>query len=537
MTTGASRRLWAIAVLVGAATMTRSVGAQNFSGGDPALLAAAEQARRDSAIFWTGRELPGRWATPCPIVVSNADARDRQSGSGKTTFQIAEGEVFGWRMTVAGSREEILSDVIPHEVDHMVRASLVRRSIPRWLDEGCAALRESRASQERLRSIVSQQRDFTLTETFLNAREYPADPQQLSQVYGVGFSLVEFLLEREGPETLLQLQTQNGNLTAGLQELYRLSPAALDDAWKAWFHARHAATESSESTARDVRRRFTCDCRQPPPNLLTIYSASWCGPCRRFWRDLETNTNFRLALLSRFHLHWVDCDRDWRPPNSGPLRALPTFVHGEGRIEGYEGPDWLLAQLSGLSVTDDPEVTDAPPAAPPAVLPPPDPPVDSAVNAEDPVEKPSPGQAALRAAARTAPIVLTALQMLGLIGGTVATGGLGGAAIAVLAARVGARRAAGRSPVRTGKEAERLVTVRAPFPRYLDETRELLELRQTEGRVAALDALRGMFLDDEAAKVMADGDASTQAAVRRLLGAIDERVGDVAPLATKADVL
>src|SRR5690606_3969509 len=125
------------------------------------------------------------------------------------------------------------------------------------------------------------------------------------------------------------------------QELYGLTPEALDGEWKEWFHARNAAAKSSQSTARDAHRPFTCDCRQPPANLLTIYTASWCGPCRRFWRDLETDANFREALLSRFHLHWVDCDRDQRPPKSGgPIRALPTFVHGEQRIEGYEGPEW-----------------------------------------------------------------------------------------------------------------------------------------------------------------------------------------------------
>ncbi|MCA9055726.1 MAG: hypothetical protein KDA75_17930, partial [Planctomycetaceae bacterium] len=35
--------------------------AGNFTGDDPGIVAAADQARRDSALFWSGADLPGRW--------------------------------------------------------------------------------------------------------------------------------------------------------------------------------------------------------------------------------------------------------------------------------------------------------------------------------------------------------------------------------------------------------------------------------------------------------------------------------------------
>lgn len=71
-----------------------------------------------------------------------------------------------------------------------------------------------------------------------------------------------------------------------------------------------------------------------------------------------------------------------------------------------------------------------------------------------------------------------------------------------------------------------------PFPRGLDEARQLLGLRQSEGRVAILDALRGMFLDDELDK-LTRFDPSTEAIVHRLREAIDRRVDEVAPLSTR----
>jgi len=73
----------------------------------------------------------------------------------------------------------------------------------------------------------------------------------------------------------------------------------------------------------------------------------------------------------------------------------------------------------------------------------------------------------------------------------------------------------------------------APFPRQLDEARQLLELRQSEGRVAVLDALRGMFLDDELQKLSAEFPPEGATLLNRLQAAIDERVNQVAPLSTQ----
>jgi len=141
------------------------------------------------------------------------------------------------------------------------------------------------------------------------------------------------------------------------------------------------------------------------------------------------------------------------------------------------------------------------------------------------------------------PVTLSALQWAGVIGGSVATGGIGG--MAVTAALFLVRWQSGRQPPRssgdqvtTGNsepagsaEEGREGAVTAPFPRQLDEAGELLGLRQSEGRVATLDTLRGMFLDDELEKLMESDTASAQLALS-LRKAIDARVEEVAPLTT-----
>ena len=156
---------------------------QNFVGHDRELIEVAEQARLTSAQFWTGQPLPGDWSFPCPITVRSAS----HSGGGTTQFRFENGEVHSWSMTIEGTRSALINDVIPHEVDHMVRASLIRHPIERWLDEGCATLFESSDSQSRLRRIARKTDSTIITSAWLNASVYPTDPHELETLYAVGF--------------------------------------------------------------------------------------------------------------------------------------------------------------------------------------------------------------------------------------------------------------------------------------------------------------------------------------------------------------
>ena len=133
-----------------------------------------------------------------------------------------------------------------------------------------------------------------------------------------------------------------------------------------------------------------------------------------------------------------------------------------------------------------------------------------------------------------APVAISVLTSLGVLSGTAVTGGVGGVALLLLLKvlqRRATRGSQGKSPAAEGGVA--VPTARAPFPRQLDEAGELLGLRQSEGRVATLDALRGMFLDDEFEKLKDDPDSRTRQVVDRIFAAINHRVDEAAPLTTK----
>ncbi|WP_437191477.1 thioredoxin family protein [Planctomicrobium sp. SH527] len=531
------------------------VTATNFVCSDPEMGMAAEQARTRSAMFWTGRTLPGPWFRPCPISFKVRS----QPGGGHTQFRFENGEVSGWMMNVIGDRSELLQDVIPHEVDHMVRASLTRKPIERWIDEGCASLLESPASHERLRTIAGSIPASIFSDEWLERAEYPQSAEEIQHLYAGGFSLVEYLLSCRPPQVMIAFQKDAGTVAERLQRHYQLTPQGLRSGWS----QRQITLRSSR--CRDV----CCPVHQagsepvPRPSTgqqsevsgrprLDVWSASWCGACRRFRSDLKQSPAFRQQLELHFELHWHDADQEQGLARQLQIQALPTFLTPDRRLTGYQGTDKLLRELGvahsiaepisnraipesvPLPREQSPEVEPAGQLAVthPSVSPPSQPAVISFSDSAGvpPMAEP-PGESATALPSwigEVLPCSLTMLEWAGVIGGATATGGIGGVLITLLKGRLQRRL---RTSLQTHSASERSsVGQPVPFPRELDEARELLELRQSEGRVAVLDALRGLFLDDELQKVESSSNPHEVQVARRLREAIDTRVAEIAPL-------
>jgi Thioredoxin-like domain len=528
---------------------TPRVWAQNFSIADPELRTAAEAARERSARYWSGRSLPGVWSNPCPVDWSTRTG----PGSGLTCFRILNGEVFGWQMTLRGDRDTVLRDVIPHEVDHAVRVSLCRRPLPRWLDEGCATLFESETSHEQLRRLRQSSRLTLLTPTTIDQMSYPATANDTARLYAEGFSLVEYLLSRGTSRDLLNVQFATEPPSRSLVQVYRTELPQLLTGWQAWEQQRLAAGTRCDCVHCPWHRRATSQSTVSTRPTLTIWSASWCIPCQQFHRDLANQPGFRARLESKFQLVIRHLDQSSSLAVQAGIRSVPVFVAPDRRVEGYLGPEWLLRQLgceesvrpAVTSVVTPPKalpVTPREPVAPQLVAPPllppsvslPAPPPQPALIAPGPPAT-IPGRSSLWTRfLGLAPVVIPVLTSLGVMGGTAVTGGVGGVALMLLL-KILQRRATGttqgKSPAEEGGVAA--PTARAPFPRQLDEAGELLGLRQSEGRVATLDALRGMFLDDELDKLTATSDPAMSALIQRIRTAVDTRVDEVAPLTTQ----
>lgn len=526
-------RLLAVSTLLWIIFSPLESQAGNFTSMDAEIVSAAEAARRNSALFWTGQPLPGDWSAPCPIFVHPTS----QAGGGATRFRFENGEVFDWSMTITGSQKSLFSDVIPHEVDHTVRASLVRHPIERWLDEGCATLFESAEVRRALLHRAQQVDPALITEEWLQQMEYPPTPSEIETLYAVGYSLVTYLLTLDEPSTLLEFQRRTTPIADRLLHLYNLRIPQLRQRWADW-----------RSTSIEKHRVLSCRCAQRSKPLLVIWTAKWCGSCQLFHEAWEKDTNFRDQLQAKFHIHILDIDQHRGLAQLHGITHLPTFQTQQQTVVGYESSSKLRLSLGLPALSTEPSETIAEDATShpesainstlesievPRHTEPESSDASLADRVSEPVEK-----RPLEAIHGWLPLGLTLLQWSGVIGGSAATGGLAGIAFAVLPTLIRSWRK--RKPVpklsASNPTDGRSVPLPVPFPRELDEAGQLLEIRQSEGRVAVLDALRGMFLDDEIEKMTATVDAGTSTILERLKNAIDQRVDEVAPLSTRSTV-
>jgi hypothetical protein len=195
---------------------------------------AAEKYRRDLAVSWLGKAMPD-WSAPCMLTVR--EGKHLGSG-GATTFVFDRGEVFGWRMTIQGSRERILDSVLPHEITHMIFASRFRQPLPRWADEGGATSVEHVSERNKYRRMLYKflqtGRGIAFNRMFA-MRDYPRDVMPL---YAQGYSVAEFLIQQHGRRKYIEfvdagLKTRNW--PGALRSTYGIADAsALQKTWLAW---------------------------------------------------------------------------------------------------------------------------------------------------------------------------------------------------------------------------------------------------------------------------------------------------------------
>ena len=194
----------------------------------------AERCRRTLAIEWLGKELPN-WSRPCPI---KAQVAPNLGAGGATSFVFDQGEVFGWRMNIQGSRERILDSVVPHEVTHTVFASHFRQPIPRWADEGaCTTVEhhsEIRKQENMLIEFLRTRRGIPFSSMFAMT-EYPQDVLPL---YAQGHSLSHFLISQHGKRAFvafLENGLQDGNWPRAINDQYgHRDLLTLQNTWMDW---------------------------------------------------------------------------------------------------------------------------------------------------------------------------------------------------------------------------------------------------------------------------------------------------------------
>ncbi len=350
--------------------------AQNFRSTDERVTLKAEQSREALSVYWTGEKFP-RWNRPCSISIK------RGPSSGSTSFCFDRGEVFGWRMTVKANRiGDLIDDVVPHEVNHTIFATMFRRPIPRWLDEGAAVYVESESEHLRQRKRLADNiaaGEFVPFRELMSWDDYPKDGRKLFAIYSEGFAIVSYLVDQKGGRAKFvrfvgDVRTDGGRSSrAALRAHYGLTPESLEKEWFAFWRSRtsercqHHACRAPHSGVFDpavvltdgagngvgIRSPafgFTRPVARRPACCVVIFSGSWCEPCQR-----QERVEFPKLRAAGYSVGGTGSVFEYRKDDEAGarawnVRAFPTaiVIHSGreiGRKSGYLTADELAAML------------------------------------------------------------------------------------------------------------------------------------------------------------------------------------------------
>ncbi len=202
---------------------------------------------------------------------------------GSTTFSFVNGQVTGWRMTVQGSTARVLDSSIPHEVNHTIFASVFRRPLPRWADEGAAVLVEHQSEKAIQRQALRQvwRSRYSLRRLF-PMMEYPGGNKTMA-LYSQGAFVTQYLVSMRGRRTFLSFleQAHRDGWDKAVTTHYGFRDVThLDQVWSRWV----------EAGMRPVRRRSMQIMYQCGPfgcRIVPMYRAPPVSPPT--WPPTQTN--------------------------------------------------------------------------------------------------------------------------------------------------------------------------------------------------------------------------------------------------------
>ncbi len=183
---------------------------------------AAEDAYVKIAKFWFQKRLPDLHKA-VPIYVT----KERGGAGGATTFALDRGHAFRWRMRLQGSPDKILTDGIPHEVNHVVFYAHFRKPLPRFFDEGAAMLMESDTSRSRQHVIIARNRPPPLR-SMMDRMQYPSS--NIVTFYAAGSVVTAYMVNLKGPDTFIGFLRDSRKPSDKLHSFYGLTPEQLEAA-------------------------------------------------------------------------------------------------------------------------------------------------------------------------------------------------------------------------------------------------------------------------------------------------------------------
>ncbi len=297
---------------------------------------AAEEYRKDLAIYWLDHELPA-WSQRCPIHVT---ASPRLGAGGETRFSPIPGGVGNWMMQVQGTEERVLDSVLPHEITHTIFATHFApfnrlppfdRYLPRWADEGACTtvehIEEKSKHQHFLQDFLRTGRGIAFNKMF-SLKEYPKD---ILPLYAQGHSVVQFLLDQGGPRkfvAFLEDGMRNGAWQAALKNQYEYETIGeLQTQWNRWLRDGSPTSLVGYAPSLDGKA----------PGAIALASASEVLPPSR----AQSQPNSGSTTAGSFERR--------TPPHQILAQAAPNPQNGLAHASYASGDSWYRSRLRAVS--------------------------------------------------------------------------------------------------------------------------------------------------------------------------------------------
>ena len=286
---------------------------------------AAETSYKSISKFWFGKPHPD---LARPVSISVQERTGTVSGGGATSFSFDRGHVFGWRMTVVGTPEQIEKSVIPHEVNHVVFAAHFRRPIPRFFDEGAASLMETEADRRTYEAKVAGTRPPPL-KTAIDRTRYPLSGRMVQTFYAHAHVVCRYLVETQGPDKFVAFLEDKRKPSEKLKQFYGMTPDELE-----------VAAFKPRKTGREV----------------IVLSTPNCAPCDLFdgHRQAGHFAGYSFRIVKTGDKDFAAQAAAFRKATGKTPDRYPTFwvVGSKTYTVGYSGPrsllEWLVSIPAGL---------------------------------------------------------------------------------------------------------------------------------------------------------------------------------------------
>lgn len=211
----------------------------------------AETVRAKLTSKWLGETTAAvsPWSPRCQIVLySNqqsyvsAVGRGSERTVGSSLVKVHNGQVRSRRIDLLGNGN-YFSESLPHELTHVIlKDRFLRDSFPRWADEGTAMLEDPASKQARhlddLKEGLATGKTFHAA-TLFQLDGYPS-ADRWGVFYGQSASLVNFLVQRKGPERFVKFieQANATGYDSSLRDYYGIADvAALDREWRLYINS------------------------------------------------------------------------------------------------------------------------------------------------------------------------------------------------------------------------------------------------------------------------------------------------------------